>query len=278
MSKICLIDADVLAYECPFAGQFKDELTGEVVMKEFDSVEEHLDMKITECLEANFSTEAILFLSGDEWLSRFMKRPIRRNFRYEVAKTQPYKGNRKSEKPLHYDNIRAFMLSRYNCVVSDGCEADDMLAAFQHINKDTVICSVDKDLRMVPGWHYTWAVGKRPAIPPHYVEPLGELSWDGKKLWMTGSKAFYAQLLMGDPVDNIQGIPKLGPAGAYKLLQGATSDSELYQLVRARYMAEWPENGIEKLKEHAALVWMVREFQPDGSPVLYKPPKEVSTG
>lgn len=274
----CLIDADVLAYECPFAGQFKDELTGEIIMKEFDSVEEHLEMKINECLEANFSSEPpILFLTGDEKLCKQMGVEYHPNFRYEVAKTLPYKGNRKSEKPLHYDNIRAFMLSRYHCIVSDGCEADDMLATVATLNPGSVICSVDKDLRQIPGRHFTWSVGKREAIPPYDVDFMGELKYnpDTKKLWMTGMRAFYAQLIMGDPVDNIQGIYKAGPVKACKLLEGATTERELYERVREAYLQEWPEDGLEKLREHAALVWMVREFK-DGKPVMYRPPaKEV---
>lgn len=272
-----LIDADILAYECAFAGQFKDELSGEVVMKDFDNVEEHLEMKLLEIQEETFSDEPpTLFLTGDSKLGKLLKRDFSPNFRIEAAVTKPYKGNRKSDKPLHFDNLRAFMLSRYDTVVADGCEADDMLAMAQ--TDKTVICSTDKDLRQIPGLHYSWSVGLRPAIPMYRVDSLGELQLlEGKtkKLWMTGMKCFYAQLLMGDPVDNIQGIPKMGSVGAYELLQGATSESELYQLVRARYMEEWPEDGIQKLKEHAALIWMVRERKPDGSLKMYRPPKEV---
>lgn len=268
----CLIDADILAYECPWAGQYKDETTGELIMKDFDHVEEHLEMKLREITEDCFSDEPpLLFLTGDDKLGRLLKRSFAPNFRHEAAVTKPYKGNRKADKPLHYDNIRAYMLSRYDCVVSDGCEADDELA--MHQGPDTVICSVDKDLRMIPGWHYTWSVGKRPSIPKYFVEPMGELRVDGKKLWFTGLKGFYAQLLMGDSVDNIQGIPGMGPAYACKLLQGATSERELYELVRARYLQEWPQEGIQKLREHAALIWMVRERNPDGSLKMYRPPR-----
>lgn len=272
----CLIDADILAYECAFAGQFKDELSGDLIMKDFDNVEDHLEMKLREIQEETFADEPpTLYLTGDNKLGRLLKRDFSPNFRIAAAVTKPYKGNRKSEKPLHFDNIRAFMLSRYDTIVADGCEADDMLAMAQ--TDKTVICSTDKDLRQIPGRHYSWSVGQRPSIPMYTVDSLGELKLiEGKtkKLWMTGMKCFYAQLLMGDVVDNIQGIPGVGPVGAYNLLNEATSELELYRLVRARYMEEWPEDGIQKLKEHAALIWIVRERKPDGSFKMYRPPKE----
>lgn len=272
----CLIDADILAYECSYAGQFKDEQTGEMVMKEFDHIEDHLEMKIREITEETFSNEPpLLFLSGDDELGRILKREFKPNFRVAAATTLPYKGNRKVEKPLHYMNIRPFMLSRYDCVVSDGMEADDALALAQ--NDSTVICSVDKDLRQIPGMHYSWSVGKRPSIPPYKVDHLGELRLEGKpkKLWMTGIKCFYAQLIMGDPVDNIQGIPGAGPVTAYEALESAQSESEMYRVVRQLYMAQWPEDGIQRLREHAALLWMVRELNEDGSPKMFRPPKEA---
>lgn len=270
-----LIDADILAYECGFAGQFKDELSGEVVMKDFDHVEDHLEMKLREIYEETFATEPpTLYLTGDAKLERLLKVRMEPNFRIAAAITQPYKGNRKSEKPLHFDNIRAFMLSRYDCVVASGCEADDMMGIAQ--TDKTIICSTDKDLRQIPGRHYSWSVGQRPSIPPFEVDRLGELKLSEgkvKKLWGTGMVWFYAQLLMGDNVDNIQGVPEVGPVSAYELLSGATSELEMYQRVRQRYLEEWPEDGIAKLKEHAALLWIVRELDPQGRLKMFRPPQ-----
>ena len=277
----CLIDADVLAYQCGFAGQFKDELTGEILMRDFDSVEENLDMKIREILEETMSDEPpVLYLTGDDKLAKMISRRERllgnppvvfdENFRIATGRTAPYKGNRKSAKPLHFNNIRMYMLNHYDCVVSNGVEADDMMAT--HQTDDTIICSVDKDLRQVPGKHYTWSVGERPSTDVYQVDKLGLMMLKGDKVYATGFFQFFYQVLVGDTVDNIKGLDKVGPKKAYKLLEGATSEVELYQRVRQAYLEKHPEDGLEKLREVIDLVWMIREWE-DNKPVLYKEPE-----
>jgi hypothetical protein len=47
------------------------------------------------------------------------------NYRFEVAKTVPYKGNRVAPKPHHYNTIREYLISRHKAVVIEGKEADD---------------------------------------------------------------------------------------------------------------------------------------------------------
>jgi hypothetical protein len=78
----------------------------------------------------------------------------------------------------------------------------------------TIICSRDKDVRQCPGWHYSWECGKQPSIGPIMVDELGHLvdknagkfnPLTGKKLPLkvfgTGHKFFYYQMLTGDTVD-----------------------------------------------------------------------------
>lgn len=281
----CLIDADILAYECSFAGQYNDESTGEFVMKDFDVVEEHLQQKIKEILEECMSDEEpVMFLTGDELLANHLNRrpkwcepseeiELRPSFRYYEAITKQYKGSRKSPKPLHYHNIRAYMLATYNCVVSDGLEADDMLAINQ--TDDTIICSIDKDLRQVPGWHYSWSIGARPSIPIYMVDEFGTLEMVGKpkKLKATGLRSLFAQVLMGDTVDNIQGIDGLGPVGAYKILSECITEMELFLATAKTYYDSDPDNWEKKLREHIDLVYMIRKLDENGEPVRYKYPE-----
>lgn len=286
----CLIDADILTYECSAIGQFKDESTGEIVMKDFSRVEEHLHQKIKEILEeCDSDEEPLLFLTGDRHLAKLLNRrpkwsepseplELLPSFRYFEAKTRPYKGNRKDvEKPLHYHNIRAYILSEFECVISNGLEADDMLAMHMTKNPNTILCSIDKDLRQVPGWHYSWSIGPRPSIPLYEVDEFGtmELVDKGKSkaLKATGIRSLFAQALMGDLVDNIQGIPKCGPVMAYNILSPCLTELELFLATANKYREVYTLDWKEKLREHMDLVYMIRETDEEGNPVRYKYPE-----
>ena len=282
----CLIDADILAYECGFAGQFKDG-NEQIVMKDFDAVEEMLDLKIKEITEECMSDEKpILFLTGDDILAKHLNRrpkwvepseelELRPSFRYYEATTKPYKGNRKSDKPLHYHNLRAYMLANYYCVVSDKLEADDMMAIYLTQMPDAILCSIDKDLRQVPGKHYSWSIGARPSKPVYEVDQFGTMELVGKpkKLVATGLKSFFAQVLMGDTVDNIQGIEGMGPVRAYELLCESTTEMELFLATAKAYREKYPDNWEKMLREHIDLTYMIREIDNEGNPVRYKYPE-----
>lgn len=283
----CLLDGDILVYEFGFVGQFKDESTGEVIMKNFDTVEEHIDQKIKEIKEDCMSDEEpLIFLTGDHHLAKILNRrpawaeptvqvELLPSFRYKEAVTKEYKGNRKNEKPLHYHNIRAYLLSRYECVISDGLEADDMMAIYLTKHPDYILCTVDKDLRQVPGKHYSWAIGARPGLPVYEVDEFGtlELVNDRKKLSATGVRSLFAQALMGDVVDNIQGIPKCGPVMAYNILSPCVTEMELFLATASKYREAFGSDWENKLREHMDLVYMIRELDGEGVPIRYKYPE-----
>ena len=71
----------------------------------------------------------------------------------------------------------------------------------------SVIVSKDKDLRMVPGLHYDFDTEQVISVG----DPFGCLWIDSSKSSKTlkgwGTKFFWAQCLMGDTADNIQGAP-----------------------------------------------------------------------
>jgi hypothetical protein len=137
-----LIDADVLRYEI---GAICEGDDGPL---HFDHVARTIDQKIQEiCLSARGDEPPTLYLTGEG------------NFREKIAVTKPYKGNRKGEKPYHFDNITTYMVGNYDTVIVEGMEADDAMSIRQTREGDTVICTRDKDLRMVPGWHYGWECG-----------------------------------------------------------------------------------------------------------------------
>lgn len=274
----------------------KDPETGEVLIKSFDNVSDMLDQRIKEIVAESFSDDdVVIYLTGDEKLLSHVNRTRKRqgeelkvyepNFRKGVAKTKVYKGNRTSEKPFHFDNIRAYMLSEHNCIVTHGMEADDKICIDQYadyvINKDNpqvVSCSRDKDLRINPGLHFRWACGKQPADGPTTVTELGHLELSQgspKKLRGDGLKFFYSQLITGDTTDNIPGLPKRGPVFAYNLLNECESEADCFKAVKQSYEEVFGEAWKEHLREMTDLLWMVREVDEDGSLKFYEwPPIE----
>lgn len=172
------------------------------------------------------------------------------NFRELVAVTLPYKGNREGMvKPIHFQAIRDYLINHWNAEVIEGMEADDALAieqtnhfkaCYSHKDIQTVICSIDKDLRMVPGNHYNWNKERRDFV----TEEEGMVS-------------FFKQLLTGDSTDNIQGLRGVGPKTADKLLDSLNL-KEMLSTVGLEYAIR-EEDPEARLREDGALLWMLRK-------------------
>lgn len=303
MKMKCLIDADILSYEISSCGQYyepEDVAREHLVVRDFDYVAGLLDQKIREIVaECNSDEEPTLYLTGDEHLLKHTNRDAKfkaeeikvftPNFRVDTAKAKPYKGTRKQEKPFHFHNLRAYMLSEYDCIVANGMEADDLICVHMtEYRKDTVwsggkpedtsviCCTRDKDLRMCPGWHYGWKCGKQEQFGPEFVDELGYLeisSSSPRKIKGTGLKFFFSQLITGDTVDNIPGLPKRGPVFAYDLLSNCTSEGELRERVGHAYEQHHGEAYWNALREQVDLLWMIRELNEDGSLKFYEWPQ-----
>lgn len=115
------------------------------------------------------------------------------NFRIKEATTLPepfnvYKGNRdSSHRPHWYKEIKEYLLTSWGAVLVEGSEADDVLGYEQ--NESTVLCSIDKDLKMIQGWHYDWRKDVKQFVNQKDAEDF-----------------YYEQLLTGDRTDNIPGL------------------------------------------------------------------------
>lgn len=182
--------------------------------------------KINSILRAVKADTYMGYLTGDN------------NFREDIAVTKPYKGNRdRTLKPVHYDAIKFYLVNHHNGVYVDNMEADDAMGIDQYVSKNsTIICSIDKDLDQITGWHYNWNKDKI-----YFIDEYA------------GIFNFYYQLLMGDTVDNIQGVKGIGPKTALKLLAPCTSELDMYTVCRKAY------NDDTKLREMADLLYIKRK-------------------
>lgn len=261
-----LVDADVLIYEAGFAVEAGWKAEGhEEGFPPFDRAADSIDMRIANiCAMVEATEEPILYLTGHG------------NFRNEIATTEAYK-QRAGAKPFHFKNLRAYVKGKYETITSVGMEADDVMALEQTRRpKATIICTRDKDLRAVPGWHYGWELANQPQFGPELVDVLGrlKLSDNRKKLIGTGLMFFYGQCLTGDTVDSIPGLGgKCGPVKAYGILEGADSHKELFTRVLNAYVKLYGrEQGEARLLEQGRLLHMTRYLDEWGYPALWELP------
>ena len=161
------------------------------------------------------------------------------NFRISIAKTKPYKGTRTQDKPKHLTLLRDYLTTAWKFSVEQYQEADDALgiAAYSMEPEDYIICTTDKDLNMIRGWHYNMR--------------------KNEKFWVDEDDTlynFYTQVLTGDRVDNIPGLAGIGPKKAEKILKGCKTEDQLYEAVLKAY-----DNNEEYLCEQAQLLWIRRK-------------------
>lgn len=253
-------EADEIVYRIAFSCQSKDKETGELTVEDDDIAYLLVDFFVDKLKK--IAKNIVFYLSTTE----------RSNFRYALAKTKGpnglgYKAGR-GERPYHYQTVRNYLISHYGAKEIEGYEADDALGINCISDKD-VMSHIDKDLNMLPGWHYNYVSGEFYKIETG----LGTLELCRKtptlKLIGRGLFQFYAQLLTGDRTDNIPGIPKIGPKKAYNLLHECCDERSCFFVVATQYRAYYGDIFYSDiLYEMASLLWIVRSDRIIGSDYL----------
>lgn len=250
-----LIDGDISRYELGAVCQSVEQHFGTSVVRPHseNKVREVVDRFVNQIVERTDCDNFEIFLSAGS------------NYRTDIAITNLYKGQRSSPKPYHWRTVGEILLSDYGAHLVHGAEADDALSIFAREHPDeTIIASRDKDLRIVPCWHYSWKCGTaQPEVPVHLVDELGTIAANkypsgGYKLVGNGLKFFYGQVLAGDQIDNYKGCPGCGPQKAASLLAGCTSEQMLWEATYWAYVAKLgQEEGLRLLIENARLAWLL---------------------
>jgi hypothetical protein len=242
-----LIDCDIIQHE------FGSATDGEYKTLAWPLVQARVQGRINGILDDTGADSYQLYLTSDD----------KSNFRYSAATIQPYKGNRSGlEKPHWYTHIRNLLVDFRGAIEVFGQEADDAMAIAQvSLNKkgiETVICTLDKDLHMVPGLHYSWRESKNRT----------------KEIWrqdeLEGLKCFYCQLLTGDSVDNILGLYGVGAKSAsLSRVHSCNSESDMYHTVLEEYQKRFGSYAEQFILENGRLLWMRQE---EGQ--MWEPPKD----
>lgn len=239
--RVLFIDADMLCYQCG-GNEDTDVATSRRILKS----------KIDMFVEASGAERLVLGLTGEG---------STKGDRAVIAYTKPYQGQRKGHKPKNWQYLRNYIaegLAGPVKAVFDR-EADD-LAGFmseQYPGK-AVLCSRDKDFRMLPGLHLNWDTYDLIEVKPDVlgVEHGGKLY--GHKWWAV-------QMLWGDSADNIPGLPKhpdfmrgVGEVAAHKLLAFAVDMQSAVDALANAYKAWWGAEWADRFAEQAALLWIRR--------------------
>jgi len=187
------------------------------------------------------------------------------NYRHLLDHT--YKGNRDAtQKPHWHGRLRNYIQEKYGARVTKTWEADDELGIrATELGARAVLCSVDKDLRQIPGNHIVLGKGHLG------ITPRG------------GMLRLYCQILAGDPTDNVRGCWQVGVEGAWSYLQEFVDRGEgaLWEAVVAKYQASLEKYGSEKCRfidargaalHTAQMVYLLRT-RPEGQlPPRWLPP------
>lgn len=211
-------------------------------------------------------------------------RSSHKGHRYAVARAQPYQGKRSSgHRPKNWEVLREYLeagdVPGASVELTEVAEADDLFSRYAMSHPDCVINTQDKDMRMVPGWHLDWLTNVMFKLGNEF-----RIEHDGK-VW--GRSWFWSQVLHGDGVDHIPGLPwytdgslvKTGPKkGEVKVIRVGLkaeviveqlpkvhSDMGALLLCQGLYRSCYGDRWLVELLEQGILLWMRND--PTSSPL-----------
>ena len=190
-----LIDADVLAFEAAVVAeesiQWKDELW--TVHADMALAKARVVNRIVEFQEKLKTENVVLCLSD------------RANFRRKL--NPDYKANRsKSRLPIILRQVKQWIIDELGGVLWANLEADDVisiLATDKAMDEETIVVSIDKDFKSVPGIFFDYNKGE-------YHQPSEE----------EADNYHLIQTIAGDHTDGYSGVPGVGVVKAQRMLEG----------------------------------------------------------
>lgn len=272
MNRIALIDADILVYEAAYVCQESIEWDPGEVSKyaDFEDAIDTFDAMIAK-IEHHAGADASILALTDSAREKNFRRSVWPQYKcHREAKP----GSSDDSRPLLYQGLRQYIREGYEVFQKEGIEGDDTIgilatADLAWLPVERVICSVDKDLDNVPGWHFNWRK------PERLVYFVNEREAD---------RNFLLQTLMGDQTDGYPGIPGIGPKKAEKILNGVEANSPEFLLTPQRgwwsaVQLAFATAGLsqEYLMSQARCARILRACDWDAEsqrPILWTPPED----
>lgn len=244
-----LLDGDVLIYQAGFASDATAKrawVDDGNDPEEFDIKEHHEPWQYQRFLVKQM-IQRLLDATNSTTYAVAISHPV--NHRERMF--PDYKMNRDvTHKPFWHKEIKEYLLDEHGAVFSmAGDEADDLLGQWQMMaladDEETVICSIDKDLDLIPGLHYNFSKTRA---------ENGVYDMEDPECF----RLFYKQIITGDSTDNIPGIfKKRGIKASKKFLE------PLDEMTRVGEMYGYVLGLFEDDKAHVdlmgKLLWIKRD-------------------
>ena len=166
--------------------------------------------------------------------------------RHDYPTVKPYQGQRAGPKPALLQPLRDMVPNwswpdNWSVHSWRDREADDgmIMHGLRH-GENGIILSGDKDLRLASGPYWEIEEGRLDVIENRFGWIKQKQMTSSAKVIGHGVKFFWAQMLMGDSADNVQGITRYngalcGPVAAYNILKDVQDESEAANLVLRAY-------------------------------------------
>jgi len=249
MKPILIIDGDVLAYNsCPPRWESKASKQGDKYIRELDidgnnKVLEYTKEEDAQYLQIcwnNFKSNYQKLMDKFFAIESLMAVAKGPHFRDRIY--SDYKGHRKKNQLQSFvTEVRKLAVYEGYAVFAEDREADDYIRTWaeecRRANKRFIICSIDKDLKCIPGTHYK--LNDKPTIEISEKEAMN---------------FYYRQLLMGDPTDKIPGLPGVGPVKAKKYLEDCKTEEDYRQEILGCYKATYGEEWKDYLLSNGKLI------------------------
>ena len=235
-SIVLIIDADSIPYALIHQLSFKD-IDGELQMPSFEKIQHTLDDYTLQLYQEVGATHVAGYFGKGKC------------FRYDVAKTKPYKGNRPEKTEFHKkwsQYMTEYMVQTRDFEYVNGIEADDAVSILatecRKLGINFIICSNDKDVDTVWGNHYS--MNKRQF---YFISEE------------QASLLLHTQYITGDTTDNIPGLPGKGKVYANKLLDKKPIDKHMSSVIWAykQYCPLTIPLSMEYLEEQKTLLTML---------------------
>jgi 5'-3' exonuclease len=252
---LLIIDGDVLAYQaCKSRWEKKARIEGDTSFVQLDASGNRVALEYTreedrEYLEESwenfqkdlqnlldkfFATEYLMAVKGPDNF---------RNLMYPEYKLNRHADPTKQNKFV--PTLRRLAAKQDLAIESVGREADDLIRMWavqaREAGDDYIICSIDKDLKCIPGKHYNMKHDRLYEVTE--AEAM---------------RHYYEQMLKGDPTDNIPGVPRVGEVKASRILALCQTEAEFQEQVVEQYMIAYGDDWRDYLLSNAKMIHLQR--------------------
>lgn len=224
---IAIIDCDSLIFHSFHPNKHLDENKQPIKIDGKFSYYEKTEEQIKESVDylmGKIFTET----NCDGWIA-FVKGKNTTNARKSINPL--YKDNRNKESPKWWEFTKQYFIDKYKAIEVNDMEVDDIVNITRLSIPNSFITALDKDLLHLEGVHFNWSTAK-------WIEVTKE----------EADCYFWSDMIIGQPGDNIKGLPGKGVQFAKGMIIEANINAIDYsEIVLHEYIKQFgEEEGIEE--------------------------------